>query len=93
MVLQKSEPQLRKILSKDPLSINQRNKWGQTPLHLAVVWPFGVSELLKNGADVDALDDMHWSPLTYALEHGFAETVNHLMVAGCSLQGSKYSLL
>lgn len=73
------------VLTNDAQSINNPNQLGQTPLHLAVGWPFGVNILIKNGANLDSRDIFHRTPLSYALAHKFAETVGLLMKAGCSL--------
>ena len=73
------------ILAKDPQSINGSNRWGQTPLHLAVGWLFGVNVLIEHGANLDSRDIYKATPLSHALAHGFAETVGLLMKAGCSL--------
>ena len=73
------------ILKKDPHSIDRANQWGQTPLHLAVGWPLGVSVLLNNRANVDARDQCGDTPLHYALRGDFAETLDILMRAGCDL--------
>lgn len=56
-----------------------------TPLHLAVFWPYGVRELLKHGACLDASDQNGRTPLNCAIELGIPETVDILMKAGCSL--------
>lgn len=79
------------ILTKDPQSIHKQNQWGQTPLHLAVGWPFDVNALIKKGANVDMPDGFHRTPLWYALFNGFAETVSLLMKADCSLRIDRFS--
>ena len=93
VVQQKSEQDMLSIFTKDPQSVNQPNQWGQTPLHLAVGWPLGVNLLIKNGANADSLDNHGHTPLLYALDYGFAETVGLLMKAGCSLDATAFSLL
>lgn len=52
---------------------------------MAVFWPYGVRELLKCGACLDASDQDGGTPLYYAIELGIPETVCILMKAGCSL--------
>ena len=77
--------------------VNSRDKEGQTPLHFAVKQHHTniVALLLKFGADVNAQDDYHITPLHGALEgggciHGHAsritETVQLLVNHGSSVQ-------
>lgn len=46
---------------------NERNAFGQTPLHLAVEQPDRVALLVNAGHDVHALDARGYNPLDYAL--------------------------
>jgi len=66
--------------------VNQVNRLGQTPLHLAVKWPCGVRLLLKKGASKESSDLWGRKPLYYAIELGCTETVCLLMEACCSLE-------
>ena len=81
-----SEQELNKALLDSPELINQSNGLGNSPLHLAVGWPYGVRLLLQHGADVDTTDQNCHTPLYYAIYLGFPETVSLLMNADCNLQ-------
>lgn len=85
VIAQKSQKGLLSILKKDSQAINTSNQWGQTPLHLAVGWPFGVAVLIQNGANLDSADKWGATPFIYALNYYFAETVGLLVNAGCCL--------
>ena len=81
----RSEQDLDKVLRESPQLINQINGLVNTPLHLAVDWPYGIRALLQHGAYVDAIDQKGWTPLRYAIEMGISETVSVLVKADCSL--------
>lgn len=59
---------------------------GNTPLHLAVCWPYGVRKLLQHGSCVDAADQNGCTPLYYAISLGNSETLSLLMKADCRLE-------
>ena len=79
------------ILRDQPGVINEVNRLAQTPLHLAVPWPAGIEVLLNHNASLDPHDVKGYTPLRYAIELGFADSVLPLMKAGCSLQVSSAS--
>ena len=68
-----------------PKLINLTNSLGNTPLHLAAGWPYGIRTLLQHGACVNATDRYGHIPLYYAIEMGNSETVGLLMKADCIL--------
>lgn len=70
-------------MSKDPPSVNQRNAFGQTPLHLSVGWTEGVRLLLAAGATIDATDDLGDGPVFYAARLGLLEAVVLLNEVEC----------
>ena len=61
------------------------NGLAQSPLHLAVGWPEGIRILLHHGACADSRDQNGDTPLYYALDLGYSQTVCLLMKADCSL--------
>ena len=80
----RSEQELDKILCESPQLINQNNSFANTPLHLAVGWPYGIRALLEHGACVNATDQYGQTPLFYAIELGYPEAVGVLIKADCS---------
>ena len=77
-------PELLKSLQKWPHLINHGNKLAQTPLHLAVGWPYGVRVLLAHGSSVHARDLDGNTPLECAISHSSVESVGLLMEANGS---------
>ena len=77
-----------KILQTQPGVMNETNRLAQTPLHLAVPWPEGVKVLLDHDTIIDSQDIKGYTPIRYAIELGFAESVVQLMKAGCRLNVS-----
>ena len=84
----RSEQELDKIIRDSPQLINQTNGLKNTPLHLAVGWPYGIRTLLRHGARLNATDQCGQTSLFYAVAMGNSETVSLLMKAGCSLKQS-----
>ena len=92
----KSEIELRRALVKSPRSINQRNTFGQTALHLAVDWPRGMVILLEAGADVNCQDSTSSAPLKYVVRRSLVESLRILIRMDCSVydqRGFQWSLL
>ena len=87
----RSEQELNKVLRESPQLINQTNGLGNTPLHLAVGWPYGIRALLQHGACINATDQNYSTPLSYAIEMGASETVRILFEADCHLGDRDYS--
>ena len=84
-IWRRSEQELDKALRQFPYLINQTNGLANTPLHLAVSWPYGIRALLEHGACLNATDPDGFTPLYYAIFLAFPETISLLMKAGCSL--------
>ena len=81
----RSEQELDKVLRESPHLINEINGLANTPLHLAVGWPYGIRTLLQHGACIDATDRDGCTSLHYAIDMRYSETVSVLMKADCSL--------
>jgi len=64
--------------------LHQRNHLGDTPLHTVCTWgdTESVKELLRNGADPNALGDRGCTPLFNAVMGESAEVVQTLLDAG-----------
>ncbi|MBX3397819.1 MAG: ankyrin repeat domain-containing protein [Gemmataceae bacterium] len=81
---------VRKILRERPSAVNNRDKLGHTPLHLAVIFghPEIASLLLEKGADANASGlplqngDRNWTPLHFAADSGKTEIVRILILNG-----------
>uniref|UniRef100_A0A8D8Y6Q3 Ankyrin repeat domain-containing protein 13C n=1 Tax=Cacopsylla melanoneura TaxID=428564 RepID=A0A8D8Y6Q3_9HEMI len=69
------------IRSLPPLSVAERDKHGNTPLHLAVM--LGRKEcvqlLLSHGAPVKVKNNKGWSPLAEAVSYGDRPTISSLV--------------
>lgn len=62
---------------------------GRTPLHLAARYgaePAAVAVLLEHGADIEARDDFHNTPLHAAIEGGNPDTVSLLLEHGADIE-------
>nr|CAB3225070.1 BRCA1-associated RING domain protein 1-like [Phallusia mammillata] len=62
----------------------QKNKKGESNLHLAAINGKiqTLTELIKDGANVNAKDNAGWSPLHEACIHGFTDIVQKLLDSG-----------
>ncbi len=92
-VLTKSRPRLTAALGRRTECVNQRNTFGQTPLHLCVEWPETISLLLDAGANVDAADCFGLTPIFYAAKLFLPEPFSILSKTQCELRSftSRYS--
>ena len=86
-VLSRSETALISALRLSSSNVNERNVFAQTPLHLAIGWPFAVEQLLKAGADANAVDCQGNSVIYVACEVRSTETVHLLLASGCAIFG------
>jgi len=74
-----------KALCSKP-ALNQADPWGCTPLHFAAKGgsTMIVSELLKRGAQVNAIDAMDETPLHFAARAGHVEICEALLAKGAT---------
>ena len=91
-VLRHSEDDLSRVLDKLPTSLSERNRLGQTPLHLAVGWPRGMHLLLEAGADCNATDHLGWVVLSYACCIECMETIQMLLDKKATFVGDRSQL-
>ena len=84
-VLYKSEQDLLRNLEKKPNAVNKTNGLGQTALHLAVNWPYGLGVLLQTKANIDSSDNYRHTPFDYAIQLCNAQNVYILINVGCRL--------
>jgi hypothetical protein len=71
-----------------PETITERNRLGQTPLHLAADWPWGTSQLLAAGAPVDVSDENGAYPVNYASKVECWTTFEILLASDSPILGS-----
>jgi|HubBroStandDraft_2_1064218.scaffolds.fasta_scaffold791799_1 ankyrin repeat protein len=67
--------------------INQRNIFGDTPLHYVCRWgdAEAADALIKAGADVNALGEDNQTPIFSAISNGSLDTLKVLLRAGADL--------
>lgn len=84
----KYEAVLWNLLSRPPIIINGKDRFGRTPLwHAAANGHTRIVEmLLKNGAEVDCEDIYGQTPLSWALHNDHKATVQHLLQKGAKLE-------
>ena len=78
---------LVKSLIEGGADVNERDKLGETPLHVAVVRGYrGIAALLlENGADVNAEDVRGLTPVHAAAWRGYRDTVDLLITHGADI--------
>lgn len=74
---------LRLAIKRAPRLIDQPNFIGQTPLHLSVRWPKGMEVLLKENANIYAVDYRNKTAASYAAHHNLIEPLRLLGKADC----------
>ena len=84
-VLARSPVQVESVLRRSPNSVNETNVFGQTSLHLSVIWPESLRTVLDAGALVDVKDYLGHTPVQYACYLEAAEQVAILTEANCLL--------
>jgi ankyrin repeat protein len=75
---------VRMVLEKDPSGIDNQDKWGLAPLHYACRNGHldVVEELLKAGANVNAVENYGFTPLHEAAENGRLAVAQTLIEGG-----------
>ena len=81
-VLQKSESLLRNLIQKHGI-LDEKNALGQRPIHLCADWAKGTKVLLDAGFTCNVLDDVHRTPVDFALALEGTEAASLLFKAGC----------
>ena len=81
-VSSKSSSQVKKALDVSYVNVNERDKYMQTPLHVAAYE--GLQEIfelliMRNLIDVNAKDKNHWTPLHSASSGGSLSIIDRLL--------------
>ena len=79
-----SNDELSKLLIKSGAKPDQKDKLGNTELHLAAMRGFAdlIPLMVKNGSDVDAVNNNNRTALYYAAKHGYRHAAEALINAG-----------
>ncbi|PGH06460.1 hypothetical protein AJ79_06550 [Helicocarpus griseus UAMH5409] len=80
-ILHGTAAEITGCLERQP-SLGERNLFGQTALHLAVLRPSELSRLIEAGAEIDIKDNSGATPLCYAICYDRLESVMLLLEAG-----------
>lgn len=83
-VIARSLEDVRKLLQSH-VGFDEKNIYGQTPLHLCGDWSSGSEALLAAGHAYNSCDSSGLRPLDYALAFGGTEAASLLLSAGCML--------
>ena len=67
-------------------SVNYRNGYGDTPLHIVSVWgdTEAITLLVGNGADINAKGEAGYTPLHFAAEQNRPEAIKLLLSLGAA---------
>ena len=76
--------EMSKLLIECGVKANQKDKLGNTELHLAAMRGFAnlIPLMVKNGSDVNTLNNSNHTALYYAAKHGYSLTAKALIDAG-----------
>jgi ankyrin repeat protein len=68
------------------VSVNQKNIFGDTPLHVAVIWGDinAIRILIDFGADINCQGEHGYTPLHEAVEQGRVDVIEFLLNNGAS---------
>ena len=78
--------EVAKFLVENGVTINRRDHFGNTELHLAALNGYTslANCLIAHGAEIDAVNNYHHTPLYYAANHSYRNTVDALIAAGAN---------
>lgn len=93
-LIQQSEPNVRRLLSRSQSYILEKSRRMESPLHVATQWPRGVELLLQFGGEaveniLNTPNSFGESPLDYALQLWQLSSVQLLMDAGAEIDLEK----
>ena len=89
----RSISRIEDILKLSISTIHERNKLGQTPLHLASGWPAGIARLLEAGAEVTVVDERGCLPICYACLDRSIQSVKLLVAMDSPFTAPDHSCL
>ncbi|TPX12915.1 uncharacterized protein E0L32_006795 [Thyridium curvatum] len=89
-LIQQSELDVRRLLSRSQSHILEKSRRMESPLHVATYWPRGVELLLQLGGEavggiLNTPNAFNESPLDYALQLGQLSSVRPLVDAGTNI--------
>ena len=78
---------LKKAVEEEGMDVNLQNKYGWTPLHMAIRRDRRemVAYLLEQGADIDRVDGVGWTPLMEAVMDDMPELCKLLIDKGADV--------
>ncbi len=86
-IKQSDAPQLRKLLQRNDINLNQPNSEGLPPLHMAIIkndLNILASLLYDERIDINkTCSDLNWTPLHLAAYHGNLSLIQFLLKKGC----------
>lgn len=81
----KSETSVSRVLERYPHTVTERDRLGQTPLHLAADWSWRVTGLLQAGVFVSTVDCDDFYSIDYTCSCQRLMTVRLSVKAGSSI--------
>ncbi|HEY4785549.1 MAG TPA: ankyrin repeat domain-containing protein [Bacteroidales bacterium] len=83
-LMYESDDELSKLLIKKGFKLNQKDKLGNTELHLAAMRGFtdAIRLLVKYGSEVNAINNGNHTALYYAAKHGYHSSADVLIASG-----------
>ena len=84
-----SKETLFRVVRNCPRIVNEDLGDGRTALHLSVHWPWAVSFLLEAGAEIDRMDALGFTPLSYACVAQNVKSVKTLIFEDCGMGSGK----